>query len=194
LLLSSHEIEEANTGLLEVEARATVAAQVAQRWALGRNDLNPEEVAVAALLIDAGELLLWVYEPELPQAAREILLSGKVKRSSQAQMEACGFDFKQLTIRCAELWKLPSLVLQLLHGVDTPRANLTRICSNVARHIVESSSTSNLALASDLVEAHRLMPNVNIEWLVAGMVMLPDDQRADLIVSATELIARQPNG
>lgn len=194
LLLSSHEIEEANTGLLEVEARATVSAQVAQRWALGRNDLNPEEVAVAALLIDAGELLLWVYEPELPQAAREILLSGKVKRSSQAQMEACGFDFKQLTIRCAELWKLPSLVLQLLHGVDTPRANLTRICSNVARHIVESSSTSNLALASDLVEAHRLMPNVNIEWLVAGMVMLPDDQRADLIVSATELIARQPNG
>jgi HD-like signal output (HDOD) protein len=194
LLLSSHEIEEANTGLLEVEARATVSAQVAQRWALGRNDLNPEEVAVAALLIDAGELLLWVYEPELPQAAREILLSGKVKRSSQAQMEACGFDFKQLTIRCAELWKLPSLVLQLLHGVDTPRANLTRICSNVARHIVESSSTSNLALASDLVEAHRLMPNVNIEWLVAGMVMLPDDHRTDLIVSATELIARQPNG
>ncbi len=193
LLLSSQEIEEANTGLLEVEARATVAAQVAQRWALGRNDLNPEEVAVAALLIDAGELLLWVYEPELPQAARELLLSGKVKRSSQAQMEACGFDFKQLTMRCAELWKLPPLILQLLRGVDTPRANLTRICSNAARHIVESSSTSSLALASDLVEAHRLMPHVSIEWLVAGMVMLPDDHRADLIASATDLKARQPN-
>jgi HD-like signal output (HDOD) protein len=193
LLLSSQEIEEANTGLLEVEARATVAAQVAQRWALGRNDLNPEEVAVAALLIDAGELLLWVYEPELPQAARELLLSGKVKRSSQAQMEACGFDFKQLTMRCAELWKLPPLILQLLRGVDTPRANLTRICSNAARHIVESSSTSSLALASDLVEAHRLMPHVSIEWLVAGMVMLPDDHRADLIASATDLDARQPN-
>ncbi len=193
LLLSSQEIEEANTGLLEVEARATVAAQVAQRWALGRNDLNPEEVAVAALLIDAGELLLWVYEPELPQAAREMLLSGKVKRSSQAQMEACGFDFKQLTMRCAELWKLPPLILQLLRGVDTPRANLTRICSNVARHIVEPSSTSNLALASDLVEAHRLMSHVSIEWLVAGMVMLPDDHRAELIASATELNARQPN-
>lgn len=193
LLLSSQEIEEANTGLLEVEARATVAAQVAQRWALGRNDLNPEEVAVAALLIDAGELLLWVYEPELPQAAREVLLSGKVKRSSQAQMEACGFDFKQLTMRCAELWKLPPLILQLLRGVDTPRANLTRICSNAARHIVESSSTSSLALASDLVEAHRLMPHVSIEWLVAGMVMLPDDHRADLIASATDLDARQPN-
>jgi hypothetical protein len=77
--------------------------------------------------------------------------------------------------------------------VDTPRANLTRICSNAARHIVESSSTSSLALASDLVEAHRLMPHVSIEWLVAGMVMLPDDHRADLIASATDLKARQPN-
>lgn len=193
LLLSSQEIEEANTGLLEVEARATVAAQLAQRWALGRNDLNPEEVAVAALLGDAGELLLWVYEPELPQAAKDELLSGRAKRSSQAQMAACGFDFKQLTMHCAELWKLPTLVMQLLRGVDTPRANLTRICSNVARHIIEPSATSNLALASDLVEAHRVMPAASIDWLVNGMVILSDDQRAGLLDSAKELLARQPD-
>lgn len=193
LLLSSQEIEEANTGLLEVEARATVAAQLAQRWALGRKDLNPEEVAVAALLADTGELLLWVYEPELPQAAKDELLSGRAKRSAQAQAAACGFDFKQLTVHCAELWKLPTLVLQLLRGLDTPRANLTRICSNAARHIVESSPTSNLALASDLVEAHRVMPSASIEWLLEGMVMVPDDQRADLLTRARELAERQAN-
>jgi hypothetical protein len=193
LLLSSKEIEEANTGLLEVEARAMVAAQVAQRWAVGRNDLNPEEVAVAALLADAGELLLWVYEPELPQAAKDELLSGRAKRSSQAQMAACGFDFKQLTMRCAELWKLPTLVLQLLRGVDTPRANLTRICSNVARHIIEPSATSTLALASDLLEARKSLPGVSVDWLVAGLVMLPEDQKAGLIANANELQAQQPN-
>ncbi|WP_041099088.1 HDOD domain-containing protein [Sulfuritalea hydrogenivorans] len=193
LLLSSKEIEEANTGLLEVESRATVAAQVAQRWALGRNDLNPEEVAVAALLADAGELLLWVYEPELPQAAREALLSGRARRSSQAQVAACGFDFKQLTMRCAELWQLPVLVLQLLRGVDSPRANLTRICSNVARHIVEASATSDLALASDLVEARRLMPGASLEWLVDGLVMLPEEHRIALMSIASELQERQEN-
>ncbi len=192
LLLSSTQIEEANVGLLEVEARATVAAQVALRWASGRKDTNPEEVAVAALLVDAGELLLWVYEPELPQAAKDELASGREKRSSQAQVAACGFDFKQLTMRCAELWKLPALVMQLLRGVDSPRANLTRICSNVARHIVESSATSNLALASDLVEAHDLMPGISIDWLADGLVMLPDGQKADLIVNANELRSRQP--
>ena len=191
LLLSSSEIEEANAGLLEVEARATVAARAAQRWAGGRMDLNPEEVAVAALLADAGELLLWVYEPELPQAAKEELLAGRATRSPQAQLQACGFDFKQLTMRCAEIWKLPLLVVQLLRGVDSPRANLTRICSNVARHVLESSETSNLALASDLLEVHGLMPAVSIDWLVEGLVTLPDERKAELIVTANELLARK---
>lgn len=193
LLLSSTEIEEANVGLLEVEARATVAAQVAQRWAAGRMDLNPEEVAVAALLADAGELLLWVYEPELPQTAKNLLHSGRAKRSSQAQVAACGFDFKELTIRCAELWKLPSLVLQLLRGANSPRANLTRICSNFARHVVEASATVDLALASDLLDVHKLMPDVSVEWLVEGLVMLPDLHKSDLIAMASELMGRQPD-
>jgi HD-like signal output (HDOD) protein len=191
LLLASSEIEEANSGLLEVEARATVAAQAAQRWAAGRMDLNPEEVAVAALLADAGELLLWVYAPELPQAAKEELLSGRAQRSPQAQMQACGFDFKQLTMRCAEIWKLPSLVLQLLRGADSPRANLTRICSNTARHILESSETANLALASDLLEVHKLMPAVNLDWLVEGLVMLPPERRIELVAMTNELLANR---
>jgi hypothetical protein len=193
LLLSSAEIEEANAGLVEVEARATVASHVAQRWACGRMDLNPEEVAVAALPADAGELLLWVYEPELPLTAREELLSGRASRSSQAQMQACGFDFKQLTMRCAELWKLPVLVVQLLRGVDSPRANLTRICSNAARHVVELSATSNLALACDLLEVHKLMPGASFEWLVEGLAMLEDEHKADLITKANELLAH-PEG
>lgn len=191
LLLSSGEIEEANVGLLEAEARATVAAQVAQRWAAGRMDLNPEEVAVAALLADAGELLLWVYEPELPQAAKDELLSGRAKRSSPAQMQACGFDFKQLTMRCAELWKLPTLVLQLLRGVDSPRANLTRICSNTARHVVEASPTSTRALASDLLEVHKLMPGTRLEWLVDGLVMLPAANKSELTILVNELAAHE---
>lgn len=187
LLFSSKEIEEANMGLVEVETRARVAAQLAGRWALGRMDLNPEEVAVVALLADAGELLLWVYQPELPMAAREELLSGRSKRSSQAQVEACGFDFKQLTMRCAEIWKLPTLILQLLRGIDSPRANLTRICSNTARHIVEASETSNLALAADLLEVRTLMPTASLDWLIDGMVMLSEEQKSELDARVREL-------
>lgn len=191
LLLSSAEIEEGNTGLMEVEARAVVAAQVAQRWAAHRMDMNPEEVAVAALLADAGELLLWVYAPELGQAAREELLSGRATRSSQAQSQACGFEFKQLTMRCAELWKLPTLLVQLLRGVDTPRANLTRICSNAARHVKEPSATATTALACDLMEVRKLMPSVSVERLADGLPMLSDQEKADLMARAAELQEQQ---
>lgn len=192
LLLASPEIEEANAGLIEVESRATAAAGVALHWASGRRDLNPEEVAVAALLADAGELLLWVYAPELPQAARDELASGRARRSSQAQSQACGFDFKLLTMRCAELWKLPLLVVQLLRGVDTPRANLTRICSNTARHLVEASATSTLALASDLVEVRELIPGASLEWLVEGIALLDAGRRSELVAAAEGLAARPP--
>lgn len=184
LLLSSPEIEGANAGLLEVEARATMAARIAQRWAHGRMDMNPEEIAVAALLADAGELLLWVYEPELAIAAEEELLSGRAERNAQAQMQTCGFTFKQLTLRCAELWKLPSLVLQLLHGSDTVRAQLTRISSNAARHFLETTETSDLALACDIAEAHKLMPSVSLHWLIEELIMVPEEEKPALLARA----------
>jgi len=192
-LLSSPEIEDDNRGLLKVEARARASAQIAQAWATGRMDLNPEEVAVAALLAGAGDLLLWVYADEIPRKAEVELSSGRAQRSAQAQMQACGFTFKQLTLLCAERWKLPALVIQLLRGSESLRAQLTRTCSNAARHVLDDSESSILALASDLVEAIKLIPNVNLEWLVDGLVMLPEDRRPALLAAAHELLgASQP--
>ena len=191
LLLSSPDVESANAGLLEVEERATMAAQIALRWANGRIDVTPEEVAVATLLADAGELLLWVYEPELPLAAEEELLTGRAERSAQAQTQACGFNFKQLTMRCAEQWKLPSLVIQLLRGADSVRAQLTRIASNAARHLLETSDTSDLALACDIAEAHKLMPSVSLQWLLDELPMVPDEKKPALLAQTEAVMAQQ---
>ena len=190
LLLTSPEVEQSNAGLLEVETRATTAAKIALSWASGRQDLNPEEVAVAALLADAGELLLWVYEPELPIAAQYELSSGRAQRNAQAQMQTCDFNFKQLTIRCAELWKLPSLVIQLLRGADTVRAQLTRTASNAARHLLEASTTSHLALACDLAEAHKLMPSVSVEWLMDGLPAFPEEEKPALLARVEDILAQ----
>lgn len=181
LLLASPEIEDDNQGLLKVEARARVAAQIARTWSAGRADLNPEEVAVAALLAGTGDLLLWVYADELPRQAEDELNCGRAARSAQAQMQACGFTFKQLTLQCAERWKLPGLVIQLLRGSESLRAHLTRTCSNAARHVLDDSVTSTLALASDLADASRLIPGVSMEWLIDGLVMLPDERRSALL-------------
>jgi HD-like signal output (HDOD) protein len=187
LLLSSPEVEESNKGLVAVETRARLAAQIALTWATGRRDLNPEEVAVAALLAGAGDLLLWVYVAEIPQKADDLLRSGNAQRSAQAQTQACGFTFKQLTQQCAERWKLPALVLQLLRGAETLRAQLTRTCSNAARHVLDDTPTSTLALAADLVDAAKLVPNASLEWLIDGLASLPDERRAGVLAAARGL-------
>lgn len=189
LLLSSPEIEVGNAGLLKVEARARVASQIAQIWASGRGDLNPEEVAVAALLAGTGDLLLWVYAREIPQKADDELHAGRAQRSAQAQTQSCGFTFKQLTLQCAERWQLPALVIQLLRGSESVRAQLTRTCSNAARHVLDDSETSTQALAHDLADAVRLIPNASIDWLIDGLVMLPEERRPELLAKVQALLA-----
>ena len=189
LLLSSPEIEVGNAGLLKVEARARVASQIAQIWASGRGDLNPEEVAVAALLAGTGDLLLWVYAREIPQKADDELHAGRAQRSAQAQTQSCGYTFKQLTLQCAERWQLPALVIQLLRGSESVRAQLTRTCSNAARHVLVDSETSTQALAQDLADAVRLIPNASIDWLIDGLVMLPEERRPELLARVQALLA-----
>lgn len=189
LLLSSPEIDVSNQGLLRVEARARVASQIAQLWSTGRGDLNPEEVAVAALLAGTGDLLLWVYASEIPQKADAELQSGRAQRSAQAQTQSCGFTFKQLTLQCAERWQLPALVIQLLRGSESVRAQLTRTCSNAARHVLDDSESSTQALAHDLADAVRLIPNASIEWLIDGLVMLPPERRPELLARVQALLA-----
>ena len=191
LLLSSPEIEVGNAGLVKVEARARVASQIAQIWSSGRGDLNPEEVAVAALLAGAGDLLLWVYAAELPQKADDELHAGRAQRSAQAQTQSCGFTFKQLTLQCAERWQLPALVIQLLRGSESVRAQLTRTCSNAARHVLDDSETSTQALAHDLADAVRLIPNASIDWLIDGLVMLPEERRPELLAKVQAVQAGQ---
>ena len=82
--------------------------------------------------------------------------------------------------------------LQLLRGSESLRAQLTRTCSTAARHVLVESETSTLALANDLVEASKLIPNVSLEWLVDGLVMLPEERRAGLLEAAHKLLAAPP--
>jgi HD-like signal output (HDOD) protein len=192
LLFASPEIEAAATqgGLARVAMRARLAAQIAQAWATDRGDVNPEEIAVAALLGGTGDLLLWVYVPEIPQKADDELRRGLAKRSAQAQVRACGFTFKDLTLQCAERWKLPALLQQLLRGAQSERAQLTRTCSNAARHLLDDSPTATLALASDLAEAAELIPNATLDWLAQRLPELSDHRRTAVLAAAHRLPGR----
>ena len=194
LLLASPEVDETNAGLLQVEMRASLAAHIARVWSAGRMDVNPDEVAVAALLGGTGDLLLWAYAPELAQRAVEELRSGRAQRSAQAQRQACGFTFKDLTLMCAERWGLPALLILLLRGSNTMRARITRTCANTARHVLDDSENATLALAGDLVEASDLIANASVDWLAEALFMLPEARRLAALAEAQRQLQLRTDG
>lgn len=153
-LNTAPDADESNPGFLRGEDRAVLAGQVA--FALGglHCDLDPGELALAALLSNAGEIELWAFAPQLPEAARAERLSGRALRSESAQMQACGFAFKNLTLLLIEHWNLPQLILQLIRGDEGRRARLARLARDMARHI--SNGLRDPALPDDVRLASEL--------------------------------------
>jgi len=190
LLLASPETDADSVGLAACEARAVLASQLAVQWVAARADIAPDEVAMATLLAEAGELLLWSFAPELPQAAEDALAAGLATRSIQAQEMTCGFKFRDLTLKCATIWELPLLLVHLIQGVDNARANISRLCVDTARHL--AAGPDNLALPSDLAAAKRLIPQASLAWLAVNLLGLDEDQRAAAIAQAEEILKRMP--
>lgn len=190
LLLNCSETDEYQIGLLACSARAVLASQIAQMWGRARSDIAPEEVAMAALLAETGELLLWHFAPEIPQAALNALKSGKASRSAQAQEMACGFRFRDLSLKCATVWELPPLLVQLIRGADNVRANLCKLYLDTARHLVNSADDP--ALPDDLAQAKRLIHGASLDWLASHMNGLNEERQARLI-EATQWILDQEN-
>lgn len=159
--------DDGKAGLAACEARATLSAAIALHWAAHRADISPEEVALAALLGEIGELMLWAFAPEVPEHAGERLRNGLAARSAQAQTETVGFPFRQLSLGLIEAWDLPPLIMQLVRGADTPRANIARIASDTARHILADSE--NPALPDDIAGAKAFLPGVPWHALLAPL-------------------------
>ena len=186
LLISSPETDETNPGLAQCEARSNLASRLALRWGMQRSDISPEEIAMAALLAEIGELLLWSFAPELPLNALAALESGHSPRSVQAQVDTCGFRFKDLTLKCASIWHLPPLLTQLIRGIDNTRSNLSRLCVDTARHL-STGGANDPALPSDIADAKRIIPGATLEWLTEQLPGLNEEEVAAIVLKASDL-------
>ena len=188
LLAACPETDESNQGLAECEARSSLASHLAHKWGSARADVSPDEVAMASLLAEVGELLLWSVAPELPLAALEAQHSGQSLRSLQAQVDTCGFRFKDLTLKCAAVWHLPPLLTQLIRGIDNTRANLSRLCIDTARHL-SGGGPGDPALPSDIADAKNIIHGASLEWLTEQLPDLDEEQVASIVAKAGELLA-----
>lgn len=182
LVRDSVTTDDAQAGANHCVAHAVMAAHIARAWAIHRADVSPDEVTLAALLSDAGELLLWHFAPELPLKAEAELASGRAQRTIKAQQQALGFTFKQLTLELGTAWELPNLIGMLIRGTDTPRANIARLAIDTARHII--SDIHNAALPSDIANIHNVVTGATLAQLVSPLPIPEEDKQA--ILTAVE--------
>jgi HD-like signal output (HDOD) protein len=177
-------------GLTACEARVVIAAHIARRWGSLRADVSAEELAMAALLSETGELILWHFAPELPQRSLDELRSGRALRTLQAQQQAAGFPFKMLTLALTHAWELPNLITQLIKGSDNPRANITRLAMDTARHI--TAHPENPAIPADIVNIKALMPGVSHRNLIAPLPISAEYKEAVLQMIDEDNVSMEP--
>lgn len=170
-------------GLSDGAFRSATASYLARRWAQGRADMSPEEVSLAALLADIGEMMLWHFAPEIPAAVQEELRAGRAMRGLQAQEQVAGFTFKSLSLALVAAWELPPLIALLIRGVDNVRANIARIASDTARHL--QTNPENPAIPADIIALKAHLPLINFPTLLAPLPV-SDEFRETVLAAVTE--------
>lgn len=160
-------------GVLHVIRRVQRASRYAHEWAFERHDLNIEEVALAALLHDLAEILLWCFAPRLAIEIRKRQQADPALRSAAAQEQVLGIRLFDLQLALCDAWHLPELLRTLMDdaNAEQPRVRNVVLAVNLARH--SANDWNNAALPDDFAAIEKLL-RIDRETLL-GRLSLPDD-------------------
>ena len=123
-------------GLMRVVYRAHHAALYARDWADLRQDAKADEVAIAALMYDLAEILLWCFAPEASLCVAAQQDAQASLRSEVAQTTVFGLTFSDIQGKLIAHWKLAPMLQEL---IDNPRPQQLRainvaLAVRLARH------------------------------------------------------------
>ncbi|TVO75546.1 HDOD domain-containing protein [Sedimenticola selenatireducens] len=103
---------ETRAALYACYSRAGHAAWYALNWGQQLRLNNPDEIAISALLLELGEMMLWAYaEQEMSQI---IALEKRGMHRSTAEQTILGFELNELSAQLADRWMLPPLLVDAL--------------------------------------------------------------------------------
>lgn len=144
-------------GLLKVIARSRHAALWARDWALLRQNTTFDEIAMAALLHDFVEILMWCFAPALAVRAREQMAARPMVRSDLVNQEVFGAPLDAIMLELSQHWGLPSLLLSLLNPGDADSANVrnVKLAVDLARHT--ANGWNDAALPDDYREIEAML-------------------------------------
>lgn len=136
-------------GLLKVIARSRQAALWARDWALLRQNVSFEEIAMAALLHDFVEILMWCFAPTLAKQAGERLAADTIRRPDSIEQEIFGAPLEEIMIELIAHWGLPPLLRTLMSPANAEAANVlnVKLAVDLARHT--GNSWNDAALPND---------------------------------------------
>lgn len=160
-------------GVLQVVRRVQRASHYAHNWAFERHDMNVEEVALAALLHDLAEILLWCFAPKLAIDIRDLQKADKSLRSAAAQEQVLGIRLFDMQLALCNAWHLPELLRTLMDDANAhlPRVQNVTLAVNLARHSI--SDWRHAALPDDFAAIEGLL-HISRETLLARLD-LPDE-------------------
>ena len=160
-------------GVLQVILRTQRASRYAHDWAFARHDMNVEEVALAALLNDLAEVLLWCFAPEQAIEIRSRLLAEKTLRSSSVQREVLGLALDELQLALCHAWHLPELLTALMDSgsAQLARVQNVKLAVDLARHSVDG--WTNAAIPDDFAAIEDLL-NISRETLLSRLQLPPE--------------------
>lgn len=136
---------EGEAGLIDCALRGATAAHLAYCWAELYSDKSPDEVALAALLVDFGELLLWQHAPAVCQQLRDGEAAHRRPWSADTQAEVLGFSLRALSIALAEAWHLPPQLIQLMRNPRSSRARIACVAATTAHQLARTADAPAIA-------------------------------------------------
>lgn len=144
-------------GLLQVVARARHAAEWGRDWALLRKSPEFDEIAVAALLHDFPEVLMWCFAPTLAIRVKALQKADKTRRSVDLQAIEYGVPLYEIKNELAALWGLPQLLFALMNpqNADTPNVKNVKLAVDLARH--SANGWQDAALVDDFREIREIL-------------------------------------
>jgi 5'-deoxynucleotidase YfbR-like HD superfamily hydrolase len=173
-------------GVLQVIRRVQRASRYAYEWAHDRYDMNIEEVALAALLHDLSEILLWCFAPKLAIRIRDKKQADKTLRSAAAQEQVLGIHLFDLQKALCSAWHLPELLNALMDDANAylPRVQNVTLAVNLARH--STDNWNDAALPDDFSAIEKLL-HINRETLLSRL-----NVPADLIPNFLASESKEP--
>ena len=144
-------------GVLQIIRRAQRASDYANEWAIWRNDINMEEVRMAALLHDVAEILVWCFAPKLGLDIQAWQQAQPTMRSADAQINTLGMTYQDIQLALCRVWHLPELLQILIADDNTSnvRAKNVSLAVRLARH--SAHGWDDPALPEDYADIGRLL-------------------------------------